>query len=55
MKDMGIALNDAKKMGLNLKGLALAQSFYSEVIKAGYPEKGTQVLMKVLKGLNQSV
>ncbi len=53
IKDIGIALNDAEKMGLQLKGLELAKFFYSEVINAGYPEKGTQVLLKVLRSLNK--
>ena len=53
MKDIEIALSDAEKMGLQLKGLELAKFFYSEVINAGYPEKGTQVLLKVLRSLNK--
>ena len=53
MKDIKIALDDAEKMGLKLKGLELAKYFYSEVVNAGFPEKGTQVLLKVLKSLNK--
>ena len=52
IKDIGIALDDAQKMGLNLKGLELASSFYQRVQDAGYQKKGTQVLLKVLKSLN---
>jgi 3-hydroxyisobutyrate dehydrogenase len=52
IKDMGIALEDTTKMGLELKGLELAMTFYKQVEKAGYSENGTQVLIKVLKDLN---
>ena len=52
IKDMGIALEDTSKMGLELKGLELAMTFYKQVEKAGYSENGTQVLIKVLKDLN---
>jgi 3-hydroxyisobutyrate dehydrogenase len=53
IKDIKIALDDAEKMGLDLKGLELAKYFYSEVISTGYPEKGTQVLLKVLRSMNK--
>ena len=53
IKDMGIALEDAARMNLKLKGLELAKSFYEQVKDAGYSENGTQVLLKVLRGLNQ--
>ena len=53
IKDMGIALEDAGRMNLKLKGLELAMSFYDQVKKAGCSENGTQVLMRVLRGLNQ--
>lgn len=54
IKDMGIALEDAKRMGLNLKGLELAFEFYQEVEREGFAEKGTQVLMRVLAKMNKS-
>ena len=53
IKDMGIAIEDAGRMNLKLKGLELAMSFYDQVKKAGCSENGTQVLMRVLRGLNQ--
>ena len=53
IKDMGIALEDAGRMNLKLKGLELAMSFYEQVKKEGCSENGTQVLMRVLRGLNQ--
>jgi 3-hydroxyisobutyrate dehydrogenase len=52
VKDMGIALNDAKKLGIRLQGLELAYQFYKKVSQFGYEEQGTQVLLKVLKDLN---
>jgi 3-hydroxyisobutyrate dehydrogenase len=52
VKDMGIALNDAKRMGIRLEGLELAHRFYKKVCLSGYEEQGTQVLLKVLKDLN---
>ena len=54
VKDMGIALEDSKQMGLELKGLALAFEFYERVEKEGFSEKGTQVLLKVLRKMNES-
>ena len=53
IKDMEIALNDARRMDLELKGLGLARDFYHKVKEAGFAEKGTQVLMKVLRRLNE--
>ena len=54
VKDMGIALEDSKRMGLNLKGLALASELYERVEKEGFAEKGTQVLLEVLRKMNES-
>ncbi len=54
IKDMGIALDDSKRMGLELKGLALASEFYQRVEEEGFAEKGTQVLLKVLRKMNES-
>lgn len=46
IKDMGIALNSAKEMGLDTPGLALAESVYQQLSQQGYDEKGTQVLYR---------
>jgi 3-hydroxyisobutyrate dehydrogenase len=54
VKDMGIALDDSKRMGLNLRGLALASEFYERVEKEGFADKGTQILLKVLRKMNES-
>jgi 3-hydroxyisobutyrate dehydrogenase len=52
IKDMGIAMEDAKRMGLDLKGLELALSFYELAKKENYLEDGTQALFKVLAKMN---
>lgn len=48
IKDMNIALESAAEMGLDMPGLALARKLYGELADAGYGEKGTQALYKVL-------
>jgi 3-hydroxyisobutyrate dehydrogenase len=47
IKDMGIALEAAKKQGLDLPGLTLAESLYQRLADMGYADKGTQALYKV--------
>lgn len=46
VKDMKIALDESKKMGINLPGLTLAYEMYDKLIEAGYGEEGTQALIK---------
>lgn len=46
IKDMGIALESAREMGLDTPGLALAESLYKQLASEGYENKGTQVLFK---------
>jgi 3-hydroxyisobutyrate dehydrogenase len=52
LKDMGIALDEAKRMGLSLPGLALANQLYVAVKAQGYGLKGTQALMLALESLS---
>jgi len=52
IKDMGIALDEAQKMGLALPGLALAKQLYLAVQAQGYGRKGTQALMLALEHLS---
>ncbi|NOY08647.1 MAG: NAD(P)-dependent oxidoreductase [Spirochaetes bacterium] len=52
IKDMGIALDEAKKMNLSLPGLALANQFYIAASAMGLENAGTQALYKVLEKLN---
>ncbi|WP_168122695.1 NAD(P)-dependent oxidoreductase [Paenibacillus sp. HB172176] len=46
IKDMGIALDSAKEMGLDLPGLALANGLYERIAEAGLGDKGTHALYK---------
>lgn len=52
LKDMGIALEEAKRMGLVLPGLALAQQLYLSVQAIGHGRGGTQSLMLALERLS---
>ena len=54
LKDMRIALEDSKRMGLNLEGLALAQRFYSLADSYDWENDGTQALMKIIRQINAS-
>ena len=49
IKDMGIALDESKKMGLVMPGLALAHQLYLAVQAQGYGRKGTHALMMALE------
>ncbi|HEV3203773.1 MAG TPA: NAD(P)-dependent oxidoreductase [Gemmataceae bacterium] len=51
IKDMGIALQEAKEMGLALPGLALANQLYLAVKAQGWGKKGTHALMLALEQL----
>lgn len=46
VKDMKIALDESKKMGISLPGLALAYEMYEKLIEEGYGDYGTQALLK---------
>jgi 3-hydroxyisobutyrate dehydrogenase len=52
VKDMGIALEEAKCMKLALPGLALAHQFYVAAMSLGYENLGTQGLYKVFDAMN---
>jgi 3-hydroxyisobutyrate dehydrogenase len=49
IKDMGIALDESKKMGIAMPGLALAHQLYIALQAQGYGRKGTQALMLALE------
>ena len=53
LKDMGIALAEARRMKLALPGLALAEQLYRAVEAHGDGRKGTQALMLALAGLSE--
>src|SRR5487761_728619 len=52
IKDMGIALAEARRMNLSLPGLALANQLYIAVRAQGYGKKGTHALMLALEHLS---
>ncbi len=52
VKDMGIALDEARRMNLSLPGLALANQFYVSAMAQGLENLGTQGLYKVLASMN---
>jgi 3-hydroxyisobutyrate dehydrogenase len=52
VKDMGIALAEAKRMHLSLPGLALAEQLYVALIAQGGGRRGTQALLLALASLS---
>jgi len=52
VKDMGIALAEADRMGLDLPGLRLARRFYERLVEAGHSRLGTQSLILALAELS---
>lgn len=48
IKDMGIALDAAKEMGIKTPGLELAKSLYDQLADLGEENSGTQALYKLL-------
>lgn len=52
IKDMGMALEEAKRMNLALPGLALAYQLYQAVAARGHARDGTQALQLALAALS---
>ena len=52
VKDMGIALAEARKANLAMPGLALVYQFYVAAMAEGLQDMGTQALYKVLERMN---
>lgn len=52
IKDMGIALDESKKMGISMPGLALAHQLYIALQAQGLGRKGTQALMLALEHIS---
>lgn len=52
IKDMGIALSEAERLGLALPGLALAHQLYCAVQAQGHGRSGTQALQLALASLS---
>ena len=53
VKDMGIALAEAERMGLELPGLRLARDLYAELQAQGEGRRGTQALVLALARLSK--
>jgi 3-hydroxyisobutyrate dehydrogenase len=54
VKDMGLALEESKRMGLVLPGLSLVHQLYQTVQALGHGRSGTHALMLALEALAQS-
>ncbi len=52
IKDLGIALDEARRLGLSLPGLALAQQLYLAARAQGHGRRGTHALMLALARLS---
>ena len=52
IKDMGIALDEAKRLGLSLPGLALAHQLYLSVSALGHGREGTHALELALAAMS---
>jgi len=53
VKDMGVALAEAKRMGIALPGLALVEQFYEAALAQDLGDRGTQALYEVIRTLNR--
>lgn len=53
IKDMSIALDEARRMNLSLPGLALVHQLYMAVQANGYGKRGTHALMLALEQLSK--
>jgi len=52
IKDMGIALEESKRMGLSMPGLALAHQLYLSLMALGHGRDGTQALELALASMS---
>ena len=53
VKDLGIAVAEAERMGLELRGLSLARDLYVHLAAMGHARSGTQALVLALAELNR--
>ena len=53
VKDMRIALDEARRMNLSLPGLALTQQFYTSAMAIGLENLGTQGIYNVFEQMNK--
>ena len=54
IKDMGIALDEAKAMGITLPGIALVHQLYIAVQAQGYGQHGTHALLLALEQMSSA-
>jgi 3-hydroxyisobutyrate dehydrogenase len=52
VKDLGIALEEGKRMGISMPSTALATQFYHALVAQGGARMGTQGLLTVLEKFN---
>ena len=52
VKDLGLALEECKRMNLALPGLAMVNQLYVSLLSNGEARKGTQALIRVIERLN---
>lgn len=55
LKDLGIALDECRRLRLALPGLALAHQLYTSLEAHAEEELGTQALVRVLERLNNTM
>jgi 3-hydroxyisobutyrate dehydrogenase len=53
VKDMGIALEECRRMNLKLPGLTMVHAIYQRAQQLGYGRKGTQALYLALEEMNK--
>jgi 3-hydroxyisobutyrate dehydrogenase len=54
IKDMGIALDESRRMGLDLPGLALVEKIYKQASALGHGRDGTQALYHALRKIQKT-
>jgi len=54
IKDIGLALAEARRCGLQLPGLTMAEEMYRKLADMGHARSGTQALIKVLEDMNEA-
>ncbi len=55
IKDMGIAIDSAREMNLDLPGLSLAKKLYDKLAELGYENDGTQALFRLYNESEQTI
>ena len=53
LKDLRIALDEAKRQELQLPSLALAEELYSRLVTRGFGKEGTQALVRIYRSIQQ--